>query len=103
MIVEWLAPVAVFWMVAAVYLGGGPVRYEGRGGVLQLGGLLASFALYLAAWAVLRSLIGGFLGTIPTVAVATLVTTLLLPVVCWLGFRLFGVRLRSAGSGHGGH
>ena len=51
---EWLVPVALFWTLAAMYLGGAEIRFEGRDGPLQLAGLALHFAAFLGAWAVLR-------------------------------------------------
>jgi len=104
MLVEWLAPIAAFWTLAAMYLGGAPIRIEGGGGVRQLGGLAASFALYLVVFALLRPLLAGVTGPVLAVALATVGTSLLLPWECRLGFILFGVKIRKAGPGteHGG-
>lgn len=102
MFVEWLAPLAVFWMVGAMYLGGAPITFEGGGGVRQMGGLVVSFILYMAAWAGLRALLAGPVGEILAIVLATIAVTVALPLVCRVGFRVLGVRIRSASSGHGG-
>lgn len=104
MFVEWLVPLAVFWMVGAMYLGGGPITIEGGGAVRQLGGLLVSFALYLAAWAGVRALLAlaGPVGEILALVLATILVTVALPLLCRLGFLVFGVRIRGASRGHGG-
>lgn len=102
MLVEWLVPIAVFWMVGAMYLGGAPIRIEGGGGVRQVGGLFASFALFLAAWRVLYALLEGAAGSILAVALAALGAAILLPLVCRLGFLLFGVRIRPKKEDHHG-
>lgn len=102
MIVEWLVPVVVFWMVGAMYLGGAPIRIEGGGGVRQLGGLAASFVLFLAVWWGLRTVLATVLGTIGAIAAAAVVALILLPAVCKVGFRLFGVRIVSDDGDHHG-
>lgn len=101
MIVEWLVPVAVFWMVGGMYLGGAPITIEGGGGVRQIGGLLVSLVLFLAAWAGLRALLAGFTGAILSIVFATLVATVVLPLICRLGFLVLGVKIRGAKAGHG--
>ncbi|HSR41019.1 MAG TPA: hypothetical protein VLL48_02575 [Longimicrobiales bacterium] len=104
MLVEWLVPVATFWTLAAMYLGGAPIRIEGGGGVRQIGGLLVSFALFLGVFATVRALVSGALGVPVTVVAAVVAASLLLPLLCRVGFRLLGVRISGAGGGgHGGH
>lgn len=100
--VEWLVPLAVFWMAGAMYLGGASITFEGGGGVRQLGGLLASLVLYLVAWGGLRSLLGGPIDAMIAIVVATIVATVALPWLCRLGFLVFGVKIRSAEPSHGG-
>lgn len=102
MIVEWLVPVAVFWMAGAMYLGGAPIRIEGGAAVRQLGGLAVSFALFLTVWWGLRALIVAVTGPILAVALAALGALILLPFVCKAGFRILGVRLVPDEGGHHG-
>lgn len=102
MIVEWLVPVVVFWMVGAMYLGGAPIRIEGGGGVRQLGGLAVSFVLFLAAWWGLRALVATVAGPILAIALAALAAAILIPLVCKVGFLLLGVKIVSD-RGHGHH
>lgn len=91
--VEWLAPIALFWTMTALYLGGFPLHMDGGGAGRQLAGLFVSFALYLVVWFALRALLRGPLGTVSGVAVACLVATLLLPVLARVAFRILGVRI----------
>lgn len=100
--VEWLVPLAIFLMVGALYLGGAPITFHGGGGVRQLGGVLASLVLYLVAWGVLRTVLGGPVGAILAIVFATIVATIALPWICRLGFLVFGVKIRSAEPSHGG-
>jgi hypothetical protein len=92
-VVEWLAPVALFWTMAALYLGGFPLTIEGGGGARQFLALLITFALYLAVWFGLRAVLRGPAGAIGGVAIACLVATVLLPLLARVGFRAFGVRI----------
>lgn len=101
MIVEWLVPVAAFWMIGGMYLGGAPIAIEGGGAVRQLGGLLASFALFLVAWVGLRALLAMVVGGTLNIVFATVAAAVLLPLLCRLGFLVFGVKIRGARAGHG--
>ena len=40
----WLVPIAVFWSLAALYVGGAAINIEGGGGGRQTSGLLLLFA-----------------------------------------------------------
>lgn len=104
MLVEWLAPVAAFWTLAAMYLGGTAIRIQGGGGLRQIGGLLVTFALFLGVFAVVRALLSGTVGVTLTVVAAVVAASLLLPLLCRVGFRILGVRISGGGDeGHGGH
>ncbi|NIP57400.1 MAG: hypothetical protein GWM92_04435 [Gemmatimonadetes bacterium] len=96
MLVEWLAPVAAFWTLAAIYLGATPIRIEGGGGLRQIGGLLVTFALFLGVFAAARAILSGTLGVTLTVIVGTAAASLLLPILCRVGFRVLGVRIAGA-------
>lgn len=93
---EWLVPISLFWTFIALYLGGFKIEIRGGGGFRQLIGLLGTFVLYLAAFFVLRMVLRGPVGTIGAVAVATLIATLLLPVLSRIGFMITGVRITKA-------
>lgn len=94
--VEWLAPIALFWTMTALYLGGFPLHIEGGGAGRQLSGVLVTFTLYLAIWFALRALLRGPLGTVPGIAVSCLIATLLLPLLARVAFRILGVRITAA-------
>jgi hypothetical protein len=98
-VVEWLVPAALFWSLAALYLGGGHVNIQG-GSFQQLVGLLDTFVLYLIVWAVVRALVRGAVGVVPSVLIATAVASLLLPLLAKFGFRVLGVRLSKAKAAH---
>lgn len=93
-IVEWAIAISLFWLVAALFLGGGPIRIHGGGGPRQLLGLLLVFAAFLAVW---KLLVAGLTGLIPVrflaVVVASLVASGLVPPLCWALFRPLGVRI----------
>lgn len=103
MLVEWLTPVAAFWTLAAMYLGGTAIRIQGGGGLRQIGGLLVTFALFLGVFAAARAILSGTLGVTLTVIVGTGAAALLLPILSRVGFRVLGVRISGAGGQeHGG-
>lgn len=100
---EWLIPISLYWPFAAIYLGATSVEPAGGGGLRQVGGLLLTFVLYGVAWGGLRAVLAGTLPTAAALVAATLLATLLLPLLARLGFIALGVRLRKGGAGHGGH
>ncbi len=96
----WLVPVALFWTLAALYLGGFSIDIEESSGVKHMGGLVLSFVLYLAVYGVLHAVLGGSLSEIWAVVGAALVASALLPLLSTVAFRVFGVRIRSAARAH---
>ena len=92
---SWLVPIALFWILSALYLGG-DVSIQGGGGVRQISGLLLHFAAFLAVWAVARMLLVGVVGEIFSVVLAMILAVTLLPLLARLTFRAVGVRITSA-------
>lgn len=94
--VAWLVPIAVFWPLAALYLGGAPIALEGGGGGRQTGGLLLHFAMYLGVYALLRVALSGPVGPVlGGVVVPIVLVSILLPFLAKLAFRIVGVRITS--------
>lgn len=91
--VEWLVPISLFWIIAAVYLGGADIRIRGGSGPREMLGLLLTFGVFLGVWALLRMLVGGFLNGPLTVAIALVGAAVLLPLISRLTFRIVGVRI----------
>lgn len=90
----WLVPAALFWGLAAIYLGGAPIHIKGGGGWQQSGGVLLGFAAYLGVYAVLRTLLMGALGPIAGgIIVPLIAASILLPFLVRFTFRLLGVRI----------
>ena len=58
----WLVPIAVFWSLAALYVGGAAINIEGGGGGRQTLGLLLLFASYLGVYAVSGMVLAGVAG-----------------------------------------
>lgn len=92
-VVHWLVPICAFLVAAPMYYGGMAIRIEGGGGVRQTGGLLVSFAAFLAVAILLRGLLEGMMATFFAVVVSTTAALLLVPLISRLGFRVFGVRI----------
>ena len=99
-VVQWLAPIALFWTMIAMYLGGFPLKIEGGNGPKHLLGLVLTFALYLVAWWGLRAGFNAITGPIPAVVFACLAATLLLPSFTKGAYRLVGVRITRAAAAH---
>lgn len=96
----WLIPAGVFWVLASLYLGGMGVEVEGGSGFRQLLGLLATFGLFMAAYAGLRTVLGGFAGVLGGIILPLAISCLLLGLLARVGFRLLGVKIRKAGASH---
>jgi hypothetical protein len=94
--VMWLVPICLYWTLAALYLGGAPIRIEGGGAGRQVGGLLLHFVLFLGVWTLARAALTSLLGTTFAVVASVLLAVILLPVLARLAFRLVGVRISSA-------
>ena len=94
--VSWLIPIALFWILAALHLGGGEINIKGGGGVRQLSGLLLLFAAFLAVSTVARMLLVGVAGAAFSVVFAAILAVILLPLLARLSFRVVGVRITSA-------
>lgn len=98
--VAWLVPVSMFWLVAALYLGGFDLEIEGGGGLRQFLGLILSFVLFVAVFRVLGMVLAGVGPSLGGIVLPTVLSVALLPLITRLGFLPVGVRIRK---GHGGH
>ena len=95
--IVWLVPVALFWTLAALYLGGAAIRIEGGGGVQQMGGLVLLFVSYLVVYGILHAILGGIAGPmIGGVVIPVVIVSILLPFLAKLTFKLFGVTISPA-------
>ena len=95
---EWLLPIALFWIVGAVYLGGFPLEFEGDSGLRQTLGLLATFALFILVWAGLRLALGAALpGALGGLMLPIGIVIFLYPWLARAGFLAAGVKIRKAG------
>lgn len=91
--IPWVIAISLFWMGAALYLGGLDVRIEGGGGVRQTLGLIDSFVLFLLAWWVLRQALGGLGPILGGILLPSAIAAVLIPVLTRIGFRLLGVKV----------
>lgn len=97
--IAWLVPVSMFWLVAAIYLGGFDLEIEGGGGLRQFVGLILSFVVFVAVFRVLGMALGGALGpNLGGIVLPAIVSVALLPVITRVGFLPMGVKIRK---GHG--
>ena len=97
----WLIPVALFWTMAALYLGGMAVDVEGGSGFRQVLGLILTFVVFLVAWGVMHTVLRGMGAVLFGVVLPTALAILALPILARIGFRIVGVRLlRTEGHGH---
>jgi len=97
----WLIPIALFWTMAALYLGGMAVDVEGGSGFRQVLGLVLTFVVFVVVWGVLHTALRGMGAVIFGIVVPTLLTVLALPIAARIGFRIVGVRVhRVEAHGH---
>lgn len=89
----WLIPFCLFFVLAAVFLGGTTLRIEGGGGPRQVLGLLLSLVLYMVVWSVLRLALQQLMPSAWHLVPSTVLGAGLLPAEVWLAYRILGVRL----------
>ena len=94
--IVWLAAMALFPILAALYLGGAAINLEGGGGGRQIAGLLLHYAAFMGAYAGLRLVLQTFAGPVLSVAFGMVGAAILLPLLARLTFRVVGVRITSA-------
>ena len=93
----WLVPIAVFWSLAALYLGGAAINIEGGGGGRQTLGLLLLFASYQGVYTFcglfLTSVAGSAFGGI---VFPVLIASISIPLLTRVMFKLVGVSVSRA-------
>ncbi len=100
--IDWIVPISLFWLMAAVFFGGLYDAEEGTSARQALG-LLLTFAAYLGLFAVLRLVLGGFMGPLGRVILPTVIPTMALGRLGKIVFKLVGVRLTRIPFGAGAH
>lgn len=101
--VEWLVPIGLFWIMAAIFFGGLYDAEEGSSGGRQFLGLLLLFAVYLGIFGVLRMALGEFMGPLGRIIIPTALPTMLLGRIGKIVFRIVGVRMNHAPFGADAH
>ena len=96
----WLIPVCLFALFGSIFLGGTTVEPRGGSPLQQMLGLLASCAVHVALWNVLRIGLGTFLPPVGAVAIASLLSIPCVLLASQIGFRVFGVKLGKAAAAH---
>lgn len=91
--VEWLVPIGIFWVIAAVFFGGMYDAKDGSGG-RQFLGLILTFGVYLAIFAVLRMALGGFMGVLGSLIIPVAIPTMLIGRLGKIIFKLVGVTIQ---------
>jgi hypothetical protein len=96
-----LLPVMMFWILAAIYLGGWAVDLHGGNGVTQVLGLIISFVLFYAVWRGLHAAFNGLGEVLGGIVITTFLASALLPAISWVGYKLVGVSIeKSHGHAH---
>src|SRR5262245_59989382 len=89
-----ILPLLLFWQLEAIYLGGWPVDVHGGNGLQQVIGLLLSSVLFVVVWKGASSVFGGIGPVLGGIVIAIFVSTALLPLVNWVGFKIVGVSIK---------
>jgi hypothetical protein len=96
-VLVWLVPIAVFWSLAALYVGGAAINIEGGGGGRQTLGLLLLFASYLGVYAVSGMVLAGVAGAAFGVIVfPLLIASIAMPLLTRVTFKIVGVSVSRA-------
>lgn len=99
-VVRWVVAIALFWLVSAMFIGGGPMRIRPAGALRELGALLLSFAAYLAVWRLLLSATGAFLPEFVDFVAATVFSAPFILLLEYGFFRLVGARFEFGAEEH---
>lgn len=95
-----ILPIALFWMIEAVYLGGWPVDAHGGSGAKQVMGLLVTFVLWVVVWQALNRVFAGIGPVLGGIVITSFVTSALTPWINVIGFKLWGVSIRKVAASH---
>jgi len=95
-----ILPIALFWLLEAVYLGGWPVDAHGGSAFQQVLGLVLTGILWAVTWVALSKLLTGIGPVLGGIMLTSVVAAALLPLVNWIGFKIAGVSIRRAHAAH---
>jgi hypothetical protein len=98
--VHWLVPICLFVLFASIFLGVTSIEPRGGGGLRQVLGLLASAAVHVGIWNVLRIGFGMFMPQVGAMIFASLISIPCILLAAWIGFMVFGVKLGKAVAAH---
>ncbi len=101
--VEWLVPISLFWVMAAIFFGGMYDAEEGSSGGRQFLGLLLIFAVYVGIFGVLRMALGDFMGPLGRFIIPTALPTMLLGRIGKIVFGIVGVKMHRVQFGEDAH
>jgi len=93
-------PIALFWLLEALYLGGWPVDAHGGNGIKQVMGLLITAVLWVVVWHAINMALVGLGAVLGGIVITSFVSAALLPVVNWIGFKIVGVSIRKVAAAH---
>ena len=97
---HWLVPVCLFALFSSIFLGGTGIEPRGGNGLRQTLGLLASAAVHVGLFNVLRILFASFLPPVGAMAFAALFSIPGVLLASFIGFIIFGVKLGKAVPAH---
>jgi hypothetical protein len=97
---HWLVPVCFFGLFGSIFLGGTSIEPRGGNGLRQVLGLLASAAVHVALWNLLRLAFDTFLPDVGAMVFATLLSIPGVLLSSYIGFIIFGVKLGKAVAAH---
>ena len=95
-----LLPIALYWLLEALYLGGWPVDAHGGNGFQQVLGLLITFVLWVVIWHGASRAFAGMGPTLGAIVIASFVTAALTPLINWVGFKIVGVSIKKVAAAH---
>lgn len=96
----WLIPVCLFGLFASIFLGGTTIEPQGGSGTRQVLGLLASAAVHVALWNVLRIGLATMMPQLAAMIFASLISIPGVLLASWIGFIVFGVKLGKVAPAH---
>lgn len=90
---EWLIPLCISPVAAAVYLGGMHNDVQGGSGFRQVLGLVVFVGLLCVTWGVLRVVLGGMGGIVGGLILPTVLTLLAVPLAARGAFAIVGAKI----------
>jgi hypothetical protein len=96
-----LVPLTLLWPILALAAEGTPLRRYKATPARELLALLFAIVVYFVLWVVLDRLIEGVTGIVAAgIVAATALSLLSVPLLLFMGYKIFGVRPGAPGTGH---